>query len=146
MADEVCELPGFIPPDERIREILEGYRTLAVVGLSRHPDKPSHFVPKYLQRHGYKIIPVNPTTQEPLLGEQIYATLSEIPQQVEVVNIFRPSEEVPAIVQEAISIGAKVIWMQEGIVHQQAAKKAMDAGIIVVMNRCMMKEHQRLER
>ena len=145
MADEVCELPGFLPPDKKIREILERYHTVVVVGLSKHAEKPSHFVPRYLQGHGYKIIPVNPTTQEPLLEEQVYATLSEVPQEVEVVNIFRPAEDVPGIVNEAISIGVKVIWMQEGIVHNQAATQAMDAGITVVMNRCMMKEHQRLK-
>ena len=145
MPNKDCELPAFLPPDGKIREILERYKTIVVVGLSQHPEKPSHFVSKYLKEHGYNIIPVNPNTQEPLLGEQVYPTLSEVPQEVEVVNIFRPAEDVPAIVNEAISIGVKVIWMQEGIVHNQAARQAMDAGITVVMNRCMMKEHRRLK-
>lgn len=145
MADEICEFPAYLPPDEKIREIFEQYNTIAVVGLSRQSDKPSHFVPRYLKEQGYKIIPINPTAKEPLLGEQVYRTLSEVPQKVEVVNIFRPAQDVPPIVKRAISIGARVIWMQEGIVHNEAAKQALDAGLTVVMNRCMMKEHRRLK-
>jgi predicted CoA-binding protein len=145
MADEACEFPAYLPTEEKVRNILERHKTIAVVGLSKQPEKPSHFVPRYLQQQGYKIIPVNPTAKEPLLGETVYRTLREIPQKVEVVNIFRPAQEVPAIVKEALSLGVKVIWMQEGIVHNEAAKEAMDAGLSVVMNRCMMKEHRRLK-
>ena len=145
MANEGCEFPVYLPSDDKIREVFERYKTIAVVGLSKQPEKPSHFVPKYLQEHGYKIIPVNPTAIGALLGEQVYRALKEIPQRVEVVNIFRPASEAPAIVKEAIDIGVKVIWMQEGIVHNEAAKQAMDAGLTVIMNRCMMKEHRRLK-
>lgn len=144
MGDRTCELPEYQSPDRTIQEVLSRYKTIAVVGLSRSAEKPSHYVPKYLKDHGYKVIPVNPTAQGPLLGEPVYKTLDQIPQQVEVVNIFRPAEEVPDIVRQAISIGAKVVWMQEGIVHNEAARQAMDAGLTVVMNRCMMKEYKRL--
>ena len=146
MSDKVCEFPAYLPPDDKIREVLERYKTIVVIGLSKQPEKPSHFVPRYLQEQGYNIIPVNPTAIGALLGEQVYRALKEIPQKVEVVNIFRPASEVPAIVKEALAIGAKVIWMQEGIVHNEAAKQAMDAGLTVIMNRCMMKEHRRLKR
>ena len=144
MSDQACELPASHSSDRTIQEVLVRYKTIAVVGLSRSAEKPSHAVPKYLKDHGYRVIPVNPTAQGSLLGEPVYKTLDQIPQQVEVVNIFRPAAEVPDIVNQAISIGAKVVWMQEGIVHNEAARQAMEAGLTVVMNRCMMKEHRRL--
>lgn len=114
-----------------------------MVGLSAKPDKPSYRVASYLKENGYKIIPVNPGIRE-ILGEVSYPDLSSIPKPVDVVNIFRRSEEVPAIVEEAIKIGSKVVWMQEGVTNEEAAVRAREAGLLVVMDRCMLKEHQRL--
>jgi uncharacterized protein len=145
MAERSEAAPTQFPTDDTIRDILNRYKTIAVVGLSRHPEKPSHFVPKYLKDQGYKVIPVNPSVKEDLLGEKVYGSLSEIPRPVEIVDIFRPTADVPEIVKEGISIGAKVIWMQEGILHEEAARHATEAGLIVVMNRCMMKDHRRLK-
>ncbi len=125
------------------REILESCKTVAVVGLSAKPDRPSFRVADYLKEHGYKIIPVNPMEKE-ILGEVCYPDLSSIPEKVDVVDIFRRPEDVPPIVDEAIKIGAKVVWMQEGIVSEVAAEKAREAGCIVVMDRCIKKEHQKL--
>ncbi len=144
MAEPECEIPQFQPSDREIDRVLRDFSTIAVVGLSKNPEKPSHYVPRYLQDHGYRIIPVNPTAAEPLLGQPVFRKLSEAPPGVQVVTIFRPSPEVPSIVQEAVAIGAKAVWMQEGIIHNEAAKAARDAGLTVIMNRCMMKEHRRL--
>ena len=124
-------------------EILKSSRVVAVVGLSPTPDRPSHRVASYLKEHGYKIIPVNPKEKE-LLEEPSYPNLSSIPEPVDVVDIFRSSEEVPAIVDEAIKIGAKAVWMQEGVVNEAAAAQAKKAGLKVVMDRCMRKEHIKL--
>jgi len=124
-------------------EILNSSRVVAVVGLSAKPDRPSYRVASYLKENGYKIIPVNPGIRE-ILGEVGYPDLSSIPEPVDVVNIFRRSEEVPAIVEEAIRIGSKVVWMQEGVINEEAAVRAREAGLLVVMDRCMLKEHQRL--
>ena len=124
-------------------EILNSSRVVAVVGLSAKPDRPSYRVASYLKENGYKIIPVNPDIRE-ILGEVTYPDLSSIPEPVDVVNIFRRSEEVPAIVEEAIRIGSKVVWMQEGVTNEEAAVRAREAGLLVVMDRCMLKEHQRL--
>ncbi|MFQ6121600.1 MAG: CoA-binding protein [Dehalococcoidales bacterium] len=124
-------------------KILNEYRKVAVVGASPNPERPSHRVASYLAEHGYQIIPVNPNAQQ-ILGKTSYPNLSSIPETVEVVDIFRRSEEVMPIVEEAIKIGAKVVWMQEGIINEEAATRARDAGLIVVMDRCMLKEHQRL--
>jgi len=124
-------------------EILNSSRVVAVVGLSAKPDRPSYRVASYLKENGYKIIPVNPDIRE-ILGEVSYPDLSSIPEPVDVVNIFRRSEEVPAIVEEAIRIGSKVVWMQEGVTNDEAAVRAREAGLLVVMDRCMLKEHQRL--
>ena len=124
-------------------EILSSSRLVAVVGLSPNPDRPSHSVASYLKKNGYKIIPVNPQEKE-ILGEVCYPDLSSIPEQVDVVDIFRRSEEVPAIVEEAIKIGAKAVWMQEGVINEVAANRAKEAGLSVVMDRCMLKEHQKL--
>jgi len=124
-------------------EILNSSRVVAVVGLSAKPDRPSYRVASYLKENGYKIIPVNPGIRE-ILGEVCYPDLSSIPEPVDVVNIFRRSEEVPAIVEEAIRIGSKVVWMQEGVTNEEAAVRAREAGLLVVMDRCMLKEHQRL--
>lgn len=124
-------------------EILKSSRVVAIVGLSAKPDRPSFRVANYLKEHGYKIIPVNPMEKE-ILGEVCYPDLSSIPEKVDVVDIFRRPEDIPPIVEEAIKIGAKVVWMQEGIVNEAAAKRAGEAGLKVVMDRCMKKEHQKL--
>jgi predicted CoA-binding protein len=124
-------------------EILRKYRTVAVVGISSREDRPSYRVARYLKEHGYHIIPVNPRETE-VLGERCYPELCSVPEPVEVVDVFRRSWEVPRVVAEAISNGAKAIWMQEGIVHEAAARRARQAGLDVVMDRCMMVEHRKL--
>ena len=124
-------------------KILNQFRTVAVVGLSPDPSRPSHRVATYLARQGYEVIPVNPHARE-ILGKPSYPDLSSILEVVEVVDIFRRSEEVMPIVDEAIKIGAKAVWMQEGVINEKAASKARDAGLLVVMNKCMYKEHRRL--
>ena len=126
-----------------IKEILTSYKTIAVVGLSPDQGKPSHEVAAYLKRVGYRIIPVNPACQE-VFGERCYATLADIPEAVEIVDIFRRSEFVPEIVDQAIAKGAKVVWMQEGVVNEAAAAKAEAAGLAVVMDRCLLKEHAKV--
>ncbi len=128
---------------ETIKAILKSSKTIAVVGLSNNTMRPSFGVSLYMQRAGYRIIPVNPT-EESILGEKCYATLEEIPEPVDVVNVFRRSEFVPAIVESAIGIGAKAVWMQEDVVHPEAAASAEAAGLKVVMDRCLLKEHRRL--
>jgi len=128
-----------------LKEILSNSKTVAVVGISPKEDRPSYIVASYLKSKGYQIIPVRPDGEE-ILGEKVYHSLTEIPKEikVEVVDIFRKSEDVPPIVEEAIQRGAKVIWMQEGITHKEAGEKAEKAGLKVIMDRCMKKEHQRL--
>jgi len=140
--EEFCEIPAFRVSDEEARKVMAQYKTVAVVGLSTNAEKPAHYVPKYLKEHGYKIIPVNPTAKGEILGEKVYAALKEIPQKVEVVDIFRPAKDVPPIVEDAIAIGAKVVWMQEGIVNNAAAERAKAAGLQVIMDKCMMKIHK----
>ncbi len=125
-------------------EILDTSRTVAIVGLSANTDRPSHIVASYLKRNGYRIIPVNPQEKE-ILGEKSYPDLTSIPVPVDVVDIFRASEEVPAIVREAIKIKAKVVWMQEGVINEGAAALAREAGLKVVMNECMRKRHMKME-
>ena len=124
-------------------KILKSFRDVAMVGVSASPEKPSNIVFKYLTEHGYNVIPVNPTISE-VLGKKCYATLSAIPEKVEVVDIFRKSEDIPPIVEEAIKIGAKAVWMQEGIINNAAAQKAEAAGLLVVMDKCMRKEHMKM--
>lgn len=124
-------------------EILRKYRTVAVVGLSSRPERPSYRVACYLKEQGYRIIPVNPREKE-VLGEKAYPDLCSIPEPVEVVDIFRRPRDVPRVVAEAIYIGAKAVWMQSGIVHEAAARRARAAGLKVVMDRCMMVEHRKL--
>lgn len=140
--EEMCELPAFRVSDEEARKVMDRYKTIAVVGLSSNPEKPSHFVPKYLKEHGYTIVPVNPTAKGEILGQKVHAGLKDVPQKIEVVDIFRPSKDVPPIVEDAIAIGAKVIWMQEGIVNNAAAERAKAAGLTVIMDKCMMKVHK----
>ena len=128
-----------------IADILTSCRTVAVVGLSPKPDRPSHQVAKYLQDSGYRIVPVRPGCRE-ILGEKCYDTLRDIPFPVEVVDIFRSVDAIPAIVGEAIAVGAKVVWMQLGLAEPDSAKKARTAGLKVVMDRCMKIEHGRLQQ
>ena len=129
------------PAWQRIQAILATSKTIAVVGLSDRPDRPAHSVPAYLQQQGYRIIPVNPNLRQ-ALGEAAYPSLLEVPEPVDVVQIFRRSEDVPPVVEDAIRIGAKVVWMQSGIVHEQAAERARQAGLQVVMDTCMRTTHQ----
>jgi predicted CoA-binding protein len=126
-------------------KILNSSRTIAVVGLSSKPDRPSYKVASHLKEQGYKIIPVNPTEKE-ILGELCYPDLASIPESVDVVDVFRRSEEVPPIVEEAMRIGAKAVWMQEGLINEEAAARAREAGLMVVMDKCMRKEHQKLKK
>lgn len=128
--------------DDQIKKILMKYKTIAVVGLSRKWNRPSHFASKYMKDHGYKIIPVNPGYDE-ILGEKCYPTLLDIPEPVDIVDIFRRSDDVPPIVDDAIKIGAKVVWMQLTVINEEAAQKAEDAGLEVVMDRCVKIEHGR---
>jgi predicted CoA-binding protein len=131
--------------ENEIKKMLSSSKTIAVIGISPNEDRPSYRVASYLQSKGYRIIPVRPDGEE-ILGEKVYPTLSKIPKEinVEVVDIFRKSEEVPPIVEQAIQRGAKVVWMQEGVIHKEAGEKAEKAGLKVVMDRCMKKEYQRL--
>ena len=124
-------------------EILNSSRVVAVVGLSPKTDRPSYNVANYLKENGYKIIPVNPKAGE-ILGEPSYPDLSSIPEPIDVVDIFRRSEEAMGIVEEAIRIGPKAVWMQEGVINEQAADRARAAGLLVVMDKCMLKEHQKI--
>ena len=130
---------------EEIKAILQNYRVVAVVGLSPKPERPSFQVARYLKEHGYRIVPVNPG-QKVILGEKCYPRLSDIPFPVEVVDIFRNVEAIPAIVDEAIAIGARVVWMQQGLTEPAAARKAREAGLQVVMDRCMKIDHAQLVR
>ena len=125
-----------------IRELLAGAKTIAVVGLSPNPMRPSHGVSEYMQSRGYRIIPVNPG-HAVVLGETSYPTLDDVPAPVDLVNIFRRSEHVAPIVDAAIRIGAKAVWMQEGIEDEASAERARAAGLFVVMDRCILKEHRR---
>jgi len=129
--------------DRKMRDIFTSAKTIASVGLSSNPEKESYGVALYLKEQGYRIIPVNPTATE-ILGEKVYPNLSAIPEKVDVVQVFRKPEDVPPVVEEAIKIGAKVIWMQEGVVNYEAAQKAEEAGLQVVMDACMRATHQRL--
>jgi predicted CoA-binding protein len=126
-----------------VEEILNKSQTVAVVGLSANPERPSHIVASYLKEKGYKIIPVNPG-EKTILGETSYPDLTSIPEKVDVVDIFRRSEDVPPIVREAIKTGAKAVWMQEGVINKEAAAEARKAGLKVVMDKCMRKEYIKL--
>ena len=126
-----------------VRDIFEESKVIAVVGLSPKPERDSHEVAKYLQDQGYRIVPVNPRA-DTILGEKSYPDLASIPEKVDVVDIFRRSDDVPPVVDQAIDIGAKAVWMQLGIVNEDAAAKAREAGLGVVMDRCMLVEHRNL--
>jgi len=130
---------------ETIKRILDECRTIAVVGLSSKETRPSHGVAAYMQRAGYRIVPVNPNEVE-VLGENAYASLSDVPQKVDLVDVFRRSEEAGAVVDEAIAAGAKAVWLQEGVIDDKAARRAADAGLLVVMDRCWLKEHVRRQK
>ena len=127
----------------RVAEILKQSRTIAVVGLSSKRFRPSYGVAEYMQRAGYRIVPVNPEERE-VLGEKCYADLDSVPEAIDIVDIFRRSEFVPEIVEAAIRKGAKAVWMQEGVIHEEAARRAAEAGLDVVMDRCILKDHRRL--
>jgi hypothetical protein len=123
-----------------ILDILKGYKTLAVVGLSSKPSRPSYGVTAYMKANGYRIIPVNPKEQS-VFGEKAYASLDDVPDAFEIVVIFRRSEFVPDVVEAAMRKHAKVVWMQEGVIHEEAAARARAAGLFVVQDRCILKEH-----
>ena len=129
------------PQADPIAELLKRAKTIAVIGLSRNPLRPSHGVSAYMQSHGYRIIPVNPTIEE-CLGEKAYPNLLDVPEKIDIVNIFRRPEYVEEVVDQAIQLKVPVIWMQEEVVHEAAAEKARKAGIFVVMDRCILKEHR----
>jgi uncharacterized protein len=130
---------------DEIGRILREAKTIAVVGLSSDPAKPGHYVPAYLQGQGYRIIPINPILDE-ALGERAYPDLRSVPEKIDVVDVFRRAEDVPPVVEQAIEVGARAVWMQRGIVNEEAAARAREAGLDVVMNRCMMIEHRRLSK
>lgn len=137
--------------DATLRKILESTKAIAMVGASPKPERPSHEVMHYLQQHGYRVLPVNPSAAASgakILGEKAYAAIAEIPGQVDVVDVFRASEAVPSVVDEVLAVaaekGVSTLWLQLGVVHQEAAKQAQAAGLQVVMDRCIKQEHQRL--
>ena len=125
---------------DRITELLESAKTIVVVGLTDTPTRPSYGVSHYMQSQGYRIIPVNPNITE-WMGEKAYPSLLDVPEKIDIVNVFRRPDAVPEVVEQAIQIQAPAIWMQEGVVHHEAAEKARQAGIFVVMDKCILKEH-----
>ena len=129
--------------DQMMKDILLSAKTIASVGLSSNQEKESYWIVAYLKEQGYRIIPVNPTADE-ILGEKAYPDLESVPEKIDVVQVFRKSEDVPPVVDSAIKAGAKVVWMQEGIVNEEAAEKAREAGLQVVMDACMRVTHRRL--
>jgi predicted CoA-binding protein len=130
------------PSPDPISDLLAAFKTIAVVGLSSNPRRPSHEVAAYLQSAGYKIVPVNPNESE-VLGERAYARLEDIPERIDIVQVFRRSEDVPPVADSAIAIGAKVLWLQQGIINSDSAEKACVAGLTVVEDACMLVEHKR---
>jgi predicted CoA-binding protein len=127
---------------EAIQQILDQCRTIAVVGLSSNPLRPSHDVASYMQRRGYRVIPVNPN-ETAVLGEKAYPGLADVPETIDLVDIFRRSDEAGKAVDEAIAVGAKAVWLQDGVIDQAAAQRALDAGLLVVMDRCWLRDHLR---
>jgi predicted CoA-binding protein len=134
-----------INSDETISKILDETKTIAVIGLSSSPVRPSYSVSRYMQSHGYRIIPVNPN-ETSVLGETAYATLDDVPEKIDLVDIFRRSEEAGHHVDEAIRLGARSVWLQEEVIDEAAAKRALEAGLDVVMDRCILKEHLKRTR
>ena len=133
------------PRDDEIRDILRKYKTIAVIGMSKNPEKDAYSIPAYMKMKGYRIIPVNPTKDE-ILGEKSYKKLSDVPGEVDIVDVFRPSEDVPNYVEDVLAKKPKVFWLQLGIENKVAEEKVASAGIKVVYNRCLMQEHKRLLR
>ena len=138
-----CALPENNPADAEIGQILQQAKTIAVVGISHKEDRDSHKVAKYLKAHGYKMIPVNPKYTE-VLGEKCYPSLQDVPERIDIADLFRNLEAIPGIVEEAIAAGVGTVWMQLGLAHNEAARKAEAAGLRVVMNKCTKIEHYRL--
>ena len=130
---------------ETISRILEECRTIAVVGLSSDPSRPSNGVSNYMRRNGYRVIPVNPNETE-VFGEKSYPDLTAVPEKIDLVDVFRRSDEAGKAVDEAIAVGAKAVWLQEGVIDRNAAQRALDAGLLVVMDKCWLKEHIRNNR
>jgi predicted CoA-binding protein len=130
------------PCADPITEILKSCKTIAVVGLSANPARPSYGVTEYMQDAGYRIIPVNPNETE-VLGEKSYARLEDVPEKIDIVDVFRRAEEVPPVVDSAIRVGARVVWLQQGIAHEAAAEKARAAGLTVIEDSCILVEHRR---
>jgi len=128
--------------DDEIKQIFS-LKNVAVIGMSRHPEKAAHFVPKYLSEQGFNILPINPTSSE-ILNKKCYSSVTEVDEPIDIVDVFRPSDQVLPVVKEAIKMKPKVIWLQEGIHNQEAEELARKEGIKVVFNRCMLAEHQRL--
>jgi uncharacterized protein len=131
------------PEDRELRALLGDVRTIAVVGLSSRPNRPSHEVARYLREHGYRVVPVNPNETE-VLGERAYASLADVPERIDVVDVFRRAEETPAIARAAVAIGARVLWLQEGIVNDEAARIATEGGLEVIMGVCIRHVRARL--
>lgn len=140
---EACAIPSHNPTSEQVRDLLKRAKRIAVVGLSDKPDRDSYIVAQYLMRAGYEVLPVNPAIGE-VLGVKAYKSLAEVPGAIDIVDIFRKSDAVPAIVDEAIGRKAGAIWMQLGVTHEEAAKKAEQAGMQVVQSRCIKVDHMRL--
>jgi predicted CoA-binding protein len=144
VASSGCDMPSSNPSSAEIAEILNSSKVIAVVGLSPKPERPSHGVSAYMKDQGYTIIPVNPGHAE-ILGEKAYKSLLEIPGPIDIVDVFRDPSAVPEIVDQAIQKKAKVMWVQEGIVHNEAAENARAAGLMVFQHRCIYKEHIKLQ-
>jgi len=140
--DALKRAPTTDATTDAILELLKKYKTIAVVGLSSNPMRPSFGVTEYMQEAGYRIIPVNPNETE-VLGEKSYARLEDVPEKIDIVNVFRRAEEVPPVVESAIRMGAKVVWMQSGVENEEAAEKARTAGLVVVQDACILVEHRR---
>jgi predicted CoA-binding protein len=132
------------PSREEIKDILEGMRNIAVVGLSDNPYRTSHAIAQAMQNAGYRIFPVNPNLTGPVLGEEPYSTVEELPEQVDVVDVFRRSEKVMPTAKDAVAAGAKVLWMQSGVINEEAAEYAEEHGLTVIMDRCIKVEHASL--
>ncbi|KJS15859.1 MAG: CoA-binding protein [Peptococcaceae bacterium BRH_c4b] len=132
------------PDDIKIKKILTEAKTIAVVGLSAKPHRASYRVAEYMQKEGYRIIPVNPSLKQEVLGERAYPDLASVPEKIDIVNIFRKSEDVPAVVEDALPVNPRCIWMQLGIVNEGAAARATENGIAVIMDLCLMVEHKRI--
>jgi len=143
LAETLRKFRAILKPMRSIEDILKASRTIAVVGLSASPARASNGVAAYMQRAGYRIIPVNPNESE-VLGERAYPRLEDIPEKIDIVDVFRRSEFVSEVVDSSIAIGAKTVWMQEGVEDEAAAQRARAAGLDVVMDRCILKEHRRL--